>query len=109
MKKYFIIFCYLIQTVYLYADNSVLNQANIQYDAGDYQAAISSYKELINHGYFQYEIFHNIGNCYFKIDSIGNAILYYEKALKLNSNDKNIKNNLKICNDKIINKQNSLN
>ena len=104
MTKYFIVFLCLIQTI-CFAENNIIEKANNQYSSQEYSKAIISYNELIQNGYYQYELFYNIGNCYFKMDSIGKAILYYEKALKFNSNDKNLKNNLKICNNLIIDKQ----
>lgn len=43
-----------------------------------------------------------MGNCYYKLNKIGYAILYYEKALKLLPHDPEIKFNLELANLKVI-------
>ncbi len=43
------------------------------------------------------KIYYNIGNCYFKMDSLLNSIFYYQQALKLNPNDEDAKYNLELA------------
>ena len=105
MRKIIVLLIFVTKVCFIQAEKQNLEQAKQKYDNNDYYGSVLIYNQLIKEGFIQYEIFYNIGNCYFKMDSIGKAILYFEKALKLNSNDKNIQQNLKLCNDLIINKQ----
>src|SRR5690606_21482321 len=46
--------------------------------------------------------YYNLGNTYYKLDSIPESIYYYEKALLLSPDDKDIKNNLAFAKNKTI-------
>ncbi|NCX96602.1 MAG: tetratricopeptide repeat protein, partial [Chitinophagia bacterium] len=50
------------------------------------------------------ELFYNLGNCYYKLNSVGLAVLYYEKALKIDPDNKNAKDNLLLAESRIVNK-----
>lgn len=71
--------------------------ANQKYTAGQYQEALSEYKQVENKGKHSSELYHNIGNSYYKLNQLGYAILYYEKAKLLQPNNKLINNNLTIA------------
>ncbi|MBC7412491.1 MAG: tetratricopeptide repeat protein [Bacteroidia bacterium] len=60
-------------------------------------------KNVINN--FQNDdLYYNIANCYYKLNNLGYAVLYYEKALKLNPNNTEAKSNLQFCNKRLIDK-----
>ena len=88
-------------------DLSQLKKANELYKLEKYENAIEVYNEIIKSNNNNPELFYNLGNCYFRLDEIGKSILYYEKALKLNPSDEDIKFNLKIANLKTIDKFNT--
>lgn len=94
MKKLVYIFVFLFST-HLFAQNNVaFNQANTLYIEGKYQEAISVYETILENGEHSAELYYNLGNAYYKLNSIAPSIYYYEKALKLNPKDKDIQNNL---------------
>jgi tetratricopeptide (TPR) repeat protein len=72
-------------------------RANGFYKSKDYQHAIELYKKILGTGVESPSVYFNLGNCYFKSDSIAKAILYYEKAKKLAPTDEDVAFNLKIA------------
>ena len=75
-------------------------EANTLYDSGEYRNAVELYLSIIDAGYDSWELYYNIGNSYYRIKEIGNAILYYEKALKLSPNKGEVKDNLALARSK---------
>jgi len=75
-----------------------LLKAENLYTNAKYDSAALIYQSIIDSGYQSPELYYNLGNTYYKLQEIPSAILYYEKALKLNPADKNIKHNLELCN-----------
>lgn len=53
------------------------------YVGGDWNLALSDWKAIEAAGIKGKELFYNIGNAYFKSEDYGRAILYYERALKI--------------------------
>lgn len=85
-------------------NDSLFLKANHYYNEGLYNDAISSYQTIIRNGFESAALYYNIGNSYYKLNDMPNAILYYEKAIKLDPDNKDILNNLKIANSKIPDK-----
>lgn len=75
--------------------------ANGAYTTGNYKAAIQAYEKLVIEGSVSKEIHYNLGNAYYKDSQLGQAILHFEKALKLAPSDKNIKGNLDIARSEV--------
>lgn len=93
---------FLYVTVFqFFAQNELIKNAEVSYKSGNYAESINSYKTLIQKNYKSEKIFYNLANAYFKINDLGNAVLYYEKALKSAPNDKDILINLKLVRKKI--------
>ena len=85
-------------------ENDVFKIGNDAYLKNNFEVAIASYQQLLKEGYQSSELYFNLGNAYYKTDSIANAILYYEKAKKLAPTDEDIQANLKLANLKTIDK-----
>jgi tetratricopeptide (TPR) repeat protein len=77
-------------------------QGNQAYRDGDYPGALEWYKKIVSAGYESSQVYYNMGNCYYKLDQIGLAILFYEKAFKINPRDREIKFNLEMANLKVV-------
>lgn len=82
--------------------DSTLIIANQQYNAGNFHEAIQNYTTLINSNIESAQLYYNLGNTYYKIDDLASAILFYEKAKKLNPNDEDVNYNLGIANSRIV-------
>jgi tetratricopeptide (TPR) repeat protein len=93
----------LISTgVYAQQPKQLFQKANQAYQKQDYQKAIELYQNILGQGYQATEIYYNLGNAYFRLNNLGQAILNYEKALKLNPNDPDISYNLELANLRVV-------
>ena len=70
---------------------------NAQYQAHQYDEALSFYKQLLDSGYISGELYFNTGNCYYKLEQYAQAILYYERAGRLLPKDRDVTANLEIA------------
>ncbi|MBQ9410671.1 MAG: BatD family protein, partial [Bacteroidales bacterium] len=64
------------------------------YSAGDYAAALQDWEDVRSTGLMSKELYYNLGNAYFKTGEIAPAILWYERALRLDPSDADIRYNL---------------
>ncbi len=99
----------LSSTVFsLESDLSLFETANNLYEQGSYEEAEKIYLELLDKGIISDDVNYNLGNTYFKTNSIALAILHYEKALKVNANHEDAAYNLKLANQKTVDKIESI-
>ncbi len=77
--------------------------ADDEYAKGNYQQAIKDYQELLKTG-VSAELYYNLGNAYFRTDNITQALLAYERALRLSPGDDDIRYNLQYARSKTIDK-----
>jgi len=74
------------------------------YKAGQFDQAAASYEKILSQGYKTAEVYYNLGNCYFKLNTLNKAIVNYERAVKLAPQDEDIQHNLAIANSRIVDK-----
>ena len=74
--------------------NEAFEKANARYNDGGYQEAIDIYTSILEEGQHSAELYYNIGNAHYKLNNVAPSIYYYEKALLLNPNDKDLLNNI---------------
>ena len=89
-----------VSAVWLSAQDadSLWNQAVKDYTEENYQEALAGFTALEADGYVSRELYYNIGNCYYKLgNSLGQSILYYERALKLDPSYEDAQVNLAIA------------
>ena len=99
MKRIFTLILLVFSLVNLYADEKgeLWTKANDAYSMGQYETALNDYMEIEKNGYQSYKLYYNMGNAWYKTGNMGKAILYYEKALKLNPAGEDALNNLQIA------------
>ena len=78
-------------------DAAKFDKGTEEYSSGNYKEALDSWLEIYNTGYRAANLHYNIGNAYFKLQDIPNAILFYERAFLLDPADENINYNLGIA------------
>ena len=66
------------------------------YSEGKYNEAADLYQQIIETGYESAEVYYNLGNSYYKMSDLPNAILNYERAKLLAPNDEDIAFNLEL-------------
>jgi tetratricopeptide (TPR) repeat protein len=81
---------------------SLFQQANQVYQQQDFEKAALLYKQIISQGYESKDVYYNLGNCYYRLNQVGQSVLYYEKALKLDPQDVDVRYNLELVNLKVI-------
>lgn len=86
------------------APDSLFARANKFYTAGDYAGALQTYDSLKNAGYHSAALYYNLGNTHFRLSNTAEAILYYEKAARLQPDDADIAHNLQIARQQTIDK-----
>ncbi len=97
--KYIFVALLMMFSAALYAesDAQLWNKANDAYSMGEYESAYNDYKKIEEGGMHSYKLYYNMGNACYKMGNNGKAILYYEKALKMNPAGEDAKINLQIA------------
>lgn len=90
--------------VFASVDDSLMQQGNAAYQSGDYDRAIRCYQEIVNHGNEGAILYYNMGNAYFKSKQTAEALLWYERALRLDPSNEDIKHNIAYANMQITDK-----
>ena len=115
MKRIVILFFLIFTAVLLLNTKSkaettqqMFEQGNNAYAKGKYVDAILEYKKILTKGECSGELYFNLGNAFYKIDSIPQSILYFEKAKVLLPNDDDLNANLKLANAKTTDKIESI-
>jgi len=89
--------------------DTIHEEAINAYQDKDYQTALEKFSLIENEGIVNSDLYYNIGNCYFRLNEIGRAILYYKKALKVRSDHQAARRNLEYALTFTKDKQNSEN
>ncbi|HQL70897.1 MAG TPA: tetratricopeptide repeat protein [Bacteroidales bacterium] len=105
MKRMVIFMLAVMASWQLYAGGlAAVDTARNHYTRGEFYEAQLIYQQLADSNYSSYELFYNLGNCYFRGEQFAQAIYYYEKALQLKPGDENAETNLRIANSRITDK-----
>ena len=67
------------------------------YSAGNYTQALQDWEDVRATGLMSKELYYNLGNAYFKTGEIAPAILWYERALRLDPSDADVRYNLEFA------------
>jgi len=89
--------------------DTILEEATNAYNDKDYQTALEKFNLIENEMIINADLYYNIGNCYFRLNEIGRAILYFKKAIKVRSDHQAARRNLEYALTFTKDKQNSEN
>ncbi len=95
--KYFLSISVLLLSVLLYGSttaDSLYIQAGKDYSEGRFEQALINYQGIVDSGYESPDLYYNMGNAAFRSNKLGFAVLYYEKALKLDPSHEESQKNL---------------
>jgi tetratricopeptide (TPR) repeat protein len=92
-----------IRQKYTDAD-SMFVMANKLYNEGKYEDAVDIYEAILDAGKESSYLYYNLGNAYFKQNTLAAAILNYERAYRLNPSDEDINHNLEIARSQLTDK-----
>ena len=96
-----LIFLFCSSPLILFSQNDAMQLAIENYNAGDYQAAIQHYEQILEGDQHALNLYYNLGNCYYRNGNIAKAILNYERALLIDPYDEDVRYNLKLVQQKI--------
>lgn len=82
----------------------LISSGNNAYAAGRYQEAADTYNKVYSQGLESPELYYNLGNCYFKLGDMPRAILWYERAKRLDPGNDDVNFNLNVANSRITDK-----
>jgi tetratricopeptide (TPR) repeat protein len=90
----------LFGTMSLHAQSpeQVFQTANGLFQQGKVAEARDAYESLVSKGYVSGELYHNLGNAWYRTGDIARAILNFERAMRLMPNDEDLKHNLQLMN-----------
>lgn len=94
MKKLLFLLLIIANSVVAQNTEELFKSANDLYKNDKLEEAIELYKKIETKGLVSSELFYNLGNSYYKLNKVGPSIYYYEKALKMNPLNEDVKNNL---------------
>lgn len=72
-------------------------QGDLAYSQNDYPAALLSYRAALASGNTSPDLYFNLANTYYRLDSIAPAILFYERALRLDPSMDEARQNLDLA------------
>lgn len=96
-----IVYIFLLLTQVFFAQDG-FEKGNEHYKNRKYEEAVQAYKSVLDAGKESAELYFNLGNSYYKLNKVALTIYYYEKALVLNPNDKEVLNNLEFAKKRTI-------
>ena len=102
MKKAFYILIFLLSSISMAQNETLFDQGNALYNDGNYTEAIEKYQAILKQGEHSAELYFNLGNSYYRLNNIAPSIYYYEKALQLAPDDKDILNNISFARNMTI-------
>ncbi len=102
-----LIICLILSGLFLssYAqeNDGIWEKANKLYQQEQYDSAVHYY-ELLTQNSTSAALYHNLGNTYYRLNKISNAILSYEKSLKLDPGNTETQDNLYLTQGRINNR-----
>ena len=78
--------------------------ADEAYNEEHYDEAIQLYEQLLSEKGPSADVYYNLGNAYYRIDSLSAAILSWERALRMQPSDDDARFNLQLANSKTVDK-----
>ncbi len=94
MKLIVYILTIFITTASIAQNDVLFEQGNTLYNEGKFNEAIIKYESILDTEKHSAELYYNLGNTHYKLNNIAPSIYYFEKALLLKPNDKEILQNI---------------
>lgn len=92
MKHILLLISFLVAMTTMSAHTKA--EADTLYLHHHYEQAEQIYATLLKQYPQNPELLYNLGNCHYRLKNIGMAILYYERAAKINPSDADVRHNL---------------
>ncbi|HEV8376214.1 MAG TPA: tetratricopeptide repeat protein [Candidatus Polarisedimenticolia bacterium] len=83
------------------APEVLFDEGNAAYARGDFSTAEKAYLKILDGGLRNSRVYYNLANACFRQNQIGRAILFYEKAVRLDPADPDARENLHYASQRI--------
>src|SRR5574344_1302371 len=93
-----------VVSIFANTDEEIMKKANQAYTQENYNQAITLYKKIVDNGNEGSVLFYNLGNAFYKNGDNAQALLWYERALRMDPNNEDIIHNIAFVNQKITDK-----
>lgn len=102
--KRILLFALLLNSVLGMAQgaDSLFVEANELYRQEKYDQALGLYEEIEDMGLESWALYYNIGNIHYKMNRVAPSIYYYEKALLLSPDNRDVLFNLEFANQMVL-------
>lgn len=100
-RRYFFLFCLVLSAGVYGAGQEAFEQANKAYQQGDFAAARESYEHLTGAGIGGVTLCYNLGNAYYRLGKMGQARLWYERALEASPRDEDARYNRDLVRERV--------
>lgn len=104
MKKVIIIIATVFISFSAIAQQELISRGDSAYNREAYSESVGYYEEVLKQGFESAELYYNLGNAYFNLSRLPEAILNYERARVLAPRDPDVEFNLNIANSMITDK-----
>lgn len=82
------------------SEDSLFRQANALYDLGKFHQAAQTYESILNEAEHP-NLYYNLGNAYYRMGSIGQAVWAFEKGLQFTPRDQDLIHNIALVNTRV--------
>lgn len=96
-----------MQAISTATTDTLIARAERSYAQGDHATALVFF-DSVHTRYSSPALLYDIGNCHFKLNDIPRAILFYERALRLAPGDEDIRTNLELARQQVVDRVNEL-
>ncbi len=69
--------------IFAQTKESVFEEGVKAYENSDFRTALEKFSSLVHKKIVNADLYYNIGNCYYRMDDLGRAILNYKRALRI--------------------------
>ena len=103
MKRLFLL-VFMLKGVLVLAQSpdSLFSDANEMYRQEEYAEALKTYEEIESMGLESWALYYNMGNIHYRMNKVAPAIYYYEKALVLSPDNRDVLFNLQFANQMVL-------
>lgn len=82
--------------------DKIFSGASEAFRQKDYAKAVALYGSLVDKGYVSADLYYNLGNAYYRQNQLAQSLLWYERALRLNPSDADIRANIAFVNSQTV-------
>lgn len=104
MKRYLLAFSLYLLLLPLAGQaqnlDELMTRGNDAFKSGDFAAAVEAYSAILDAGHESADLYYNMGNAYYRMEELGQAVLNYERALRIQPNFRDARQNLELTQSK---------